>query len=388
MIRLIALMFAPYAFATGAFVFAGVLGPMAEDLGVSLSAAGQLQSAFALACAFGGPVLVTLTARFGRKALLLVALGGLCILNGLSAVAPDYWSLLIARIAAGMLGAMTLPMASTIAVSLVGPERRARALAIVYAGISLAFLSGIPLGTMAGVAYGWAASFWLASIMCAVAGLLVLLLVPAVPNPPAPAGGAFAKVLVWPTTGYLFVTLLAFAAIFTVIGYVGPVVTRLTGFTGGGIGALQALTGLGSLMGLVIGTRLVESGARSPLVMLFVTIAVAQAVFAIGLFGGAQGALGLAVAIVAMALGSSALFGTAPIVQSRLAEAAGPAASLAFALNGSMVYFGQGLGVVLGGLMLAGWGLQSVSLAGILCAVIGIVLALVLRRQLLAQTAT
>jgi len=379
--RLLILMLAPFAFATGTFVFAGVLAPMAGDLGVSVSAAGQLQAGFALACAIAGPVLALATARRGRKAMLLVALGGVTLFNALSALAPGYGTLMATRIAAGVLGSMTIPMASTIAVALVGPERRARALALVYGGISLAFLSGIPLGTLAGTAFGWEASFWLAAGLGAAVLIAAALVLPDVPAPPAPEGGALARVRAWPVPGYLLVTLMAFAAIFSVVGYVGPVITRLTGFGGGGIGALQMITGAGSMLGLVVGTRMAERGVSRPLVLLFAAILLAQVLLSAGLLGGAAGGAGLAICVTGMALGSTALFGTAPIVQSRLAGAAGPAATLAFALNGSMVYFGQGLGVVLGGLALARFGLDHVALAGAGVALAGIALALALSRR-------
>ena len=367
-------MLCPLAFTTGVFVFAGVLDPLAADLGVGVEAAGQLQSVFAISCAIAGPILAILTGRFGRKGLLVGTLAYLAVMNALSSIMPGYGGLLTTRLLAGAFGALTMPMASTIAVALVGPERRARALAVVYAGVSLAFISGIPLGSVVGEAFGWRASFWLASALSALACLAVLVFIPKVPAPPPAPKGAFSAVLSWPTTGYLLVTMLAFAAIFSAIGYVGPVIGQLTGFSGAGIGAVQMISGLGSFLGLTIGTRMVETRMRGPLFWLFSAV-----LLSVGLIGGWVGSAGLAVAVIGMLIGSTSLFGTAPIVQSRLAEAAGPAATLAFALNGSMVYLGQGLGVVLGGVVLAGWGLSYVSVAGMAVAALGILLALRLR---------
>jgi len=370
-----ALMLSPLAFTTGVFVFAGVLNPMAADLSVSIGTAGQLQSLFTLTCAIMGPILAMTTGRFDRKALLLITLAYLTLMNAASAVMPDFTSLAITRALTGAFGALSLPLASTIAVALVGPERRARALAMVYGGVSLAFVTGIPLGSAVGEVFGWRASFWLASGLCAFSGLMTWAFVARVPTPPRPAPGAFAKVIRWPTTGYLAVTMLAFTAIFVVIGYVGPVVGQLTGFDGRGIGAVQMISGLGSFLGLMIGTKLVERGASRPLLALFAAIAISQTIFAWALIGGWAGLMGLGGALTAMLIGSCALFGTSPIVQSRLAEAAGPAATLAFALNGSMVYLGQGLGVVLGGVIVGQFGLPFISLAGIAVAIVGMILA-------------
>lgn len=377
--KFFALMLSPLAFTTGVFVFAGVLGPMADDLNVSVGVAGQLQSLFTITCAICGPLLAIATGRFDRKTLLVLTLAYLAIMNAASAMMPGYAGLAVTRALTGALGALSLPLASTIAVALAGPERRARALALVYAGVSLAFLSGIPLGSAVGETFGWRASFWLAAALSGFAFLMTLIFVPRVPTPPTPPKGAMAKVLRWPTTGYLLVTLLAFAAIFSAIGFVGPVVSKLTGFGGGGVGAVQMISGLGSFLGLMIGTRMVERQANSPLVWLFTAIVVAQSIFAFALINGWSGQAGLTGAVTAMLIGSCALFGTAPIVQSRLAEAAGPAATLAFALNGSMVYLGQGLGVVLGGAIFAGIGLDFVSLGGVAVALLGIALTLKLR---------
>lgn len=379
--KFFALMLAPLAFTTGVFVFAGVLTPMAADLGTSIGAAGQLQSLFTITCAICGPILAIMTSRYDRKALLMLTLAYLAVMNGVSALMPGFTSLAVSRALTGAFGALSLPLASTIAVALVGQERRARALAMVYGGVTLAFLTGIPLGSAVGEIYGWRASFWLAAVLCAVALLMTAVFVPRVATPPALPKNAFATAMKWPTTGYLMVTLLAFVAIFVVIGFVRPVVSHLTGFDGRGVGMVQMISGLGSFLGLAIGTRMVERNAASPLIWLFASIALSQTVFAIALISGWSGQAGLAGAVIAMLIGSASLFGTAPIVQSRLAEAAGPAATLAFALNGSMVYLGQGLGVVLGGAMLAGVGLTYISTAGIAVALLGILLALRLRAQ-------
>ncbi|MBY6157672.1 MFS transporter [Pseudooceanicola nitratireducens] len=386
--KFFALMLAPLCMTTCVFVFAGVLDPMAEDLGVSVGVAGQLQSIFTIACALFGPVLAVATQRLDRKAILATTLGTLALLNAATAMMTAFPALAVLRFLTGAAGSLALPMASTIAIMLVGPERRARALALVYAGVSLAFLTGIPLGSTVGAAFGWQSSFWLAAGLSALSFVMVLAFVPRVATPPAPPKGAFAAVMRWPTTGYLLVTLCAFAAIFAAIGYIGPVVTSLTGLTGHGVGVIQMLSGVGSFLGLTLGARLVERQAQGPLVILFTTILLSQGIFAIALIQGWSGSAGLTAVVIGMLVGSTSLFGTAPIVQSRMADAAGPAATLAFALNGSMVYLGQGVGVMLGGMMLGAMGLPFVSTAGMGVALLGILLALALRHSRLRSAVT
>lgn len=378
--RLACLLLAPFAFTTGAFVFAGVLVPMAADLGVSVRAAAQLQAAFSVSCALAGPVLAGLTARFDRKRLLVASLVLLAVANFASAAMTGYWALFITRILAGVSGSLALPLASTMAVILAGPDRRTRALATVYGGVSLAFMTGIPMGSVIGEALSWHACFILSGGLALVAAVLIRIVVPGVPLPARPPRGAFRAAMAWPAPGYLGITLLAFAGVFTAAGYVGPIVTRLTGFGGTGIGAMQTLTGIGSLLGLVTGTRMVEKGVSRPLARLFLVMIAGQCIFSIALLGGLRDGAGLAACTVAMLLLPLALFGTPPIVQTRLAQVAGPAATVAFAMNGSMVYLGQGLGVMAGGVMLGLYDIDHTTLAGIALATGGLLLGLALGR--------
>jgi DHA1 family inner membrane transport protein len=372
--RVVVLMLAPFAFSTGAYVFAGLIEPMAADLGVSIPVAAQLQTAFAVACALGGPALAVATGAVGRKRLLVGVLAMLAALNALSALAGGFAPLMAVRIAAGLVGSLTLPVASTIAVAMAGPERRAAALAVVLAGNSLAFLVGIPLGSVVGGWFGWPASFWLAGGLCAMAAALVALVVPATGPAPRPPPGAFRAVLRWPLTGLLGITALAFAATFSTAGLVGPITTRLTGATGAGVGAVQAMVGVGSVIGLALGARLARGGGR-PLPTLFAVTMGAQLLYAAGMLMGASGAAGAAVVGTATLMGAPALFATSPIVQTRLAEGAGPFATVAFALNGSMIFLGQGLGTALGGLVTAAAGLPWIGVAGAAVAALGVSLA-------------
>ena len=374
MARILILMLAPFAFATGAYVFAGLLDPMAVDLGVSVAAVGQLQTAFAIACAIGGPLLAILTSSLGRKGLLIGVLILLGMLNAVSALTDVFNLLVIVRVAAGLVGALTLPVASAIAIGIAGPEKRAQALAAVLAGNSFAFLIGIPLGSYVGANFGWPASFWLATALCVGVAALVLVMIPQTPPPPRPPKGAFAQVLKWPLTGLLGVTLLAFTATFATVGFIGPVVTRLTGMTGASIGLMQLLIGVGSIIGLVLGARLAKSTGR-PLPVLLMIVLVTQALYSIGMLALPGGAIGVLIGSVAILVGAAALFACAPIIQTRLAIAAGPVATLAFALNGSMIFAGQGLGTALGGITTVTLSVAWVGITGAIVAVIGVALA-------------
>ncbi|MEO0501348.1 MAG: MFS transporter [Pseudomonadota bacterium] len=372
--HILILMLAPFAFATGAYVFSGLLGPMSADVGVSVAAAAQLQTAFTIACAVGGPLLAIATARLDRRKLLLGVLVFLAVANALSALTQGFGMLMGVRIAAGFIGALTLPVASAMAVMLVAPERRAVALAAILAGNSLAFLVGIPVGSFIGASFGWASSFWFAAALCLGVAILILVRIPATDAPPRPPKDAMRTALRWPLTGLMGVTLLAFTATFSTVGLIGPVVTASTGLTGAAIGWMQALIGIGSIFGLAVGARLASSAER-PLPMLVAGILVTQVIFGYAILFPAPGPVGVAMIGVAIAVGAACLFACAPVIQTRLGAGAGPSATIAFAFNGSMIFLGQGLGTAIGGAATSLLGLWSVGVSGAVVAVFGVLLA-------------
>ncbi|MEL6364542.1 MAG: MFS transporter [Pseudomonadota bacterium] len=371
-LKLLALMLAPLSFSTGAFVFGGVLAPMAGDLGVSIAAAGQLQAAFALSCAAAGPFLARYTGRFERRRVLLAVLAAMVLFNALSAVAGGYGLLFAARVATGIAGALTIPVSSAIAVGLAPPEKRPQALAMVYAGIALALLIGIPLGTFVGGAYGWPACFWLASAMCGVGFSAALFALPKTPPPPAPPEGAFRRALQGGTPRLYLATFAGFAATFASVSFVGPVTTAITGLEGASIGAVQIFVGIGSLIGLFFGARIAARVGAPAIPALLAIMALTQALISVGMRIEAGFAANFVLAVGAFGVGAGALFALSTVVQNALSERAGPAATVAFALNGSMVYFGQGGGALIGGLTTSGIALASVGYAG---ATIGVVAA-------------
>ncbi|MCF3933208.1 MFS transporter [Acuticoccus sp. M5D2P5] len=374
------LMLAPFTFSTSAFVFAGVLQPMASDLGISIGAAGQLQTAFALSCAVGGPLLASLTGRFERKALLSFVLATLMVANIACANAESYPAILVVRVIAGFIGALTLPLASTIAIAMVPQERAPVALATVMAGISVAFLVGIPMGSVVGEQFGWHASFWLAACIAGIALLAVTIGVPTVGRHPSSERQAMRTILRWPLLGYFGLTFFSFSGTFTTIAYVGPIVTEFTGLGGSGIGAVQFCVGIGGLLGLTLGA--IVSRRRGPMIAILMSVIILiQALYTLGLVAGLHGTAGLAFVILAGLGGSVALFALSPILQTQIAVLSGSAATLAFALNGSMVFMGQGSGAALGGLVSATLGLHALGLVGAGIASIGVVLAFIVHRD-------
>jgi predicted MFS family arabinose efflux permease len=165
--RIFVLTMCTFAFGSAAFIFAGLLERMAADLGVSTAVAGQLQTAYVLTSAILGPVAAWGLGRLDRKVVVILGLSVGIALHIACALAPNFQTLLVVRALAGIAGAMSGPAASVAAASLVPLERRGSALAMVSGGMTLAFVLGIPMGSIAGAAYGWRATFMVAAALSA-----------------------------------------------------------------------------------------------------------------------------------------------------------------------------------------------------------------------------
>ncbi|WP_108661237.1 MFS transporter [Acuticoccus kandeliae] len=381
---LVSLLLVPFVFTLGGYVFHGLLAPMSEALGVSIATAGALQSAFAVSCALAGPLLARFTQRLGRKTVLLATLAALTLLNALSAVAATFETLLALRVAIGAAGSLALPVAIAVAAMMTPHERRAGAIATVYSGVALAWMLGIPLGSVVGSAFGWPASFAMASLLCAFTFVLVLLNVPA--HPPAIAAVARRR-LGLGEVGLLALTFMAFASMFAMVGFIAPIITALTGLSGAAIALFQVLLGGLGLVGLRLGARLAMAEGGRGLLWPFVGMLAALAIVVPALALGVSGSVGLGAMIASALVGPVSLFAVAPVIQTRLAERAGPTATFALALNGSMVFLGQGVGVSLGAFAIGHYGLAAAPLAGAIVAALGVGLAMIMAPLTRAETA-
>ncbi|SFK87863.1 MFS transporter [Falsiroseomonas stagni] len=364
---------AQFASATGAYAFTGLLANLAADLGVSLATAGQLAAAYALTYAIAGAPVAALTARLDRRAMLVWGLGLVAALNIATAFATDFSTALMLRVAAGL--AVTLVMPGVAASMLVPPEQRGRAIAIVLSGLTLAFSLGIPLGTAIGGVAGWRGCFIFSGALAGLAALGVQFGLPRLPSTDR-GGAASLGIILRPAIATLLgTTLLAFAGLFCIAAYLGPIVTAATGIEGSGIGAIQVFIGLGSLAGIAIGSRVAGSqGARIP-VMLFVLLAVALVGYTLLLLT-PQAFWHAAPLALCVFAGSVALFALAPLVQTRLMHLAPQDRAVAIALNGATTFAGQGAGAAYGGIVIGAAGLAWTGLAGAMLAAAGALLGL------------
>ncbi len=342
-----------FAVGTSAYVVSGILPAVSADLDVPVALAGQLATAFALAYAVGAPVLATVLGRFERRALLVAALLVAAAGNALSALAPTYPLLLGGRVLTALGAAAFTPGAVHVATMLAPPERRGRAVAGVFTGITLSLVVGVPAGTLLGELLGYRGVFAVVAALCLAAAVAVRAALPTV-EPPPPVGlrarlAVAADPAVLVVLGILVFGLLSVLTVYT---YIAPLLAASAGVGPGLLGLLLVGYGLGGLVGNELGGRLTDRfGSRRPL--LWALPAVTLVLMTLPLT--TRSVAGSAVALVLLGGG----FVVSSPIQARLLELAPTGSALVLALNASATYLGAGLSGVVGGLVVAGWGVLA-----------------------------
>ncbi|MEU8325427.1 MFS transporter [Nonomuraea sp. NPDC048881] len=351
-----------FAVGTDAFVVAGFLPDLAASLEVTEGAAGQSVTVFAVAYALSSPVLATVAARVPRRALLVTALVVLGLANLGSALAPSFPVLVVSRVLAAAGAAAYTPGAGAVAAVLVRPELRARALAVVVGGLTVATALGVPLGDLAGERLGWRYALGAVAVACLAVAAGVYAIMPVLPGAPRVPLRARLEVLRRPAvTAILPLTVLGMAGSYTVYAYSVPAL-RAVGVEG--TAGMLFLYGLGAVLGnLAAGYATDRWGAHRVLPVAYLVMAVSLGLLAwMAAAGPADGpavgaAAGTAVGTVALvgvlvlAWGASSWCQTPP-QQHRLIAAAPGEAPLVVSLNSSAIYAGIGAGTLLGGLTL------------------------------------
>lgn len=354
-----------FVIGTGAFGMTGYLGPLADDLGVSVSAAGQTMTAYALANALLAPWVMAGTGRWPRRQVMLLALGVFAAGTALSAAAPALGWLLAGRVLMGV-GAVFTPVAAGVAVALVAPQRRGKALARTFLGMSLSYVLGVPFGAWLGLAHGWPWPLWAVTAASVLMLWLVWRQVPAHIGTPgngfAGLGGLLRQREVWLT---LLFTLLYFTSIFTVSAYMGPVQLALNPLSPSALTATLMVLGLAGVAGTLIGGWAADRhGPRRTLRWQIGCMAVALAL--------APWTAGHhALTVLAFSAVTVCGFGMMTPQQSRLAECAFAQAPMLLSLNASMVYIGTAAGAAVGGAAIPWLGFAHLSWIGAAFAALG-----------------
>ena len=343
---------------SGAFVLGGILQPMSVSLGISLAAAGQAMTAYAVATAVLAPLLIILTARWPRKraiqlALVLFMLG--CLV---CALAPNFWVLLLGRVLMGA-GAMFTAAASALAVAMVVPAQRGRALSITFLGISISYAVGVPVGAWLGFEYGWRVPVWLSAAASLGALLAASVLLP---NTMAGARANFAGFAAAARQGAVLRTwlrtLLYFVAIFSVFAYVGPVLQALNPLDSTRLSMTLALFGLAGVAGTLTGGWATDRfGAVHTMKVQLCTLLSSMCL--LPLTSGNIPAM-----LATLVVWGVAGFGLMAPQQSRLVSLSPEQAPLLLSLNGSMLYIGTAVGAVISGSLIDIAGLKNLAWVG------------------------
>ncbi|MDO6461186.1 MFS transporter [Granulosicoccaceae sp. 1_MG-2023] len=275
-IALFALTLSAFAIGTTEFVIVGLVPTIAQDLAVSLPSAGLLVSLYALGVAIGAPVLTALTGRWNRKWVLLTLMSLFIIGNLLAWMAPNYASLITARILTGLAHGVFFSIGSTIATSLVSKEKEASAIAIMFTGLTVALVTGVPLGTFIGQTFGWRATFLIVAALGAIALIGSALLVPNNLKQSAPATLRQQLEVITHTRLLLVyaMTAIGYGGSFTAFTYLTPILEQVSGFASGVVGVLLLVYGISVATGNIWGGKLADRlGPTSALYIIFTGLA-------------------------------------------------------------------------------------------------------------------
>lgn len=384
-----ALSISAFAIGTTEFVIMGLLPQVAGDLGVSISAAGLLVTAYALGVAVGAPIISALTNRIPRKTLLLGLMGLFVIGNLLCAIASSYGILMAARIVASFTHGSFFGVGSVVAAGLVTPDRRAKAVALMFTGLTIATIVGVPAGKMIGDAFGWRTTFWAVSAFGLVAMLAIARLVP--PIRTGSSGNLRQELAVVFRPSVLLslaTTVFGFGGVFAAFTYIAPLLLDVTRAGETMVTVALLLFGIGVTIGNLWGGRIADRSLMPGLAA--VMVALAAAMVLLGLVSS-----WLVPTLVMTFLLGIAAFATAPGLQTRVLDKAGDAPALAATLNIGAFNLGNALGAWLGGVAIdAGYGLPAASYAGAALALIGLAATLLgivmdrIARRALAATAS
>ncbi|WP_434154451.1 MFS transporter [Pseudomonas sp. JZ134] len=368
---LLVLALSAFAIGTTEFVIMGLLPNVANDLHVSIPSAGWLVSGYALGVAIGAPFMAMVTANWPRKMALLVLMGIFIIGNVLCALAGDYNVLMLARVITALCHGAFFGIGSVVAASLVPANRRASAVALMFTGLTLANVLGVPLGTALGQATGWRSTFAAVSLIgvLALAGLWFVLPSKA----PQEKTDLRREMAALKGAGFwlsLSMTVMFSASMFALFTYITPLLTDVTGLSEYGVTSTLLLIGVGLTFGNILGGRLADWRLSTTLIGIFIAMAVVSSLLA-------WTSHSMVAAEIILFLWAACAFAAVPALQINVVTFGKDAPNLVSTLNIGAFNVGNALGAWVGGSVIAhGLGLTSVPLAAGGLALIALILTL------------
>jgi DHA1 family inner membrane transport protein len=368
---LLVLALSAFAIGTTEFVIMGLLPNVANDLHVSIPTAGWLVSGYALGVAIGAPFMAMVTANWPRKMALLVLMGIFIIGNVLCALAGDYNVLMLARIITALCHGAFFGIGSVVAASLVPANRRASAVALMFTGLTLANVLGVPLGTALGQATGWRSTFGAVSLI----GVLSLIGLWFVLPSKAPQEKTDLRREMAALKGASFwlslsMTVMFSASMFALFTYITPLLTDVTDLSERGVTSTLLLIGVGLTLGNIVGGRLADWRLSTTLIGIFIAMAMVSFLLA-------WTSHNVVAAEVTLFLWAAAAFAAVPALQINVVTFGKDAPNLVSTLNIGAFNVGNALGAWVGGSVIAhGLGLTTVPLAAGGLALIALILTL------------
>jgi len=354
-----ALTLSAFAIGTTEFVIVGLVPTIAASLGVSVPSAGLLVSLYALGVAVGAPVLTALTGRMSRKHLLLGLMAMFTAGNLVAWQAPGYEALMAARVLTGLAHGVFFSIGSTIATSLVPKEKSASAIAIMFTGLTVALVTGVPLGTFIGQRFGWQTTFLAVSMLGVIAFIGSLILVPKNIAGSAPASLLMQlSVLKKPRLLLVYaMTTLGYGGSFIAFTYLAPILQEVSGFSASSVSLLMLVYGISVAFGNIWGGRLADrKGAIPALQIVFASLALVLFVLT---FTAAHAWLAVATVLAWGAVAFGNVPGLQVYVVQRAERDAPQAVDVVSGLNIAAFNVGIALGAWGGGLIVTRIGLMA-----------------------------
>ena len=373
-ISLVALAIAAFGIGTSEFIIMGLLPNLSASFDVSIPKAGLLVSGYAISVTLGSPLIALATARMERKRALLMLMGIFTLGNLACAIAPTYNLLFAARVLAALCHGAFFGIGSIVAANMVERHQRSQAIALMFSGLTLANVLGVPAGTALGQAFGWRASFW----AIVPIGLAALVAITALVPPQVSEDTHLMRELRLLRHPQVLITLalstFSSVSLFCVLTYVTPMLEQVTGISPHGVTLVLLVFGVGITIGNLVGGWLSDWRQMPSIIGLMVLL-----ISVLGaLFFAERYTLPCVVALLAWGLAS---FAAGAPLQARVVEKA-HGANLAATLNQGAFNLGNALGASLGGLMIsAGWGYRSLPWASMAVTGTGLLLALVSMRM-------
>ncbi|EJL6393382.1 MFS transporter [Vibrio navarrensis] len=373
-LALLALTLSAFAIGTTEFVIVGLIPTMAADLAVSIPSAGLLVSLYALGVAIGAPVLTALSGKWNRKYVLLAVMSLFVIGNLLAWQAPGYNTLILARILTGLAHGVFFSIGSTIATGLVPKEKAASAIALMFTGLTVALVTGVPLGTYIGQTFGWQATFLIVALLGLIALIGSAFLVPN--NLKQPAAAKFSsqlRVLTQPRLLLVYaITALGYGGTFTAFTFLAPILQQEAGFSASAISIIMLVYGVSVAIGNLWGGKMADKmGPVKALTIIFTGLAAILVVFNFT-------AVQPMAAVATILLWGAFAFGNVPGLQVyvvKLAEQYAPdAVDVASGLNIAAFNVGIALGSWGGGVIVAKAGLMHTPWVGALIVLLALAL--------------